>query len=320
MRKNSKFFLGISCIIVACFCFTTQDMGIKLISGNYALHQIILIRSIIAILFILLVFVPIDGGFKYLLTKQLGLHLLRGFGLVISNLCYFTALVTVPLGEAKAIFFVAPLLITALSVFLIREEVGLSSWIVVLVGLFGVIIILRPGFEEFNPGYILPLVAALTYALVQILTGKMGENEKASSMAFYIQLIFIVVSSLFGLFFGDGHLADPSHPIINYLFRPWTIPSWVDGMIMIGIGLLSGVGAYFISQAYRISKGSVVAPFEYVALPLAIFWSITLFGDWPDMISWMGIVLIAGAGIFNVFRKKIQSRTIVLNRPMPINR
>ena len=302
--KNSKFFLGISCIIVACFCFTTQDMAIKLISGNYALHQIILIRSIIAILFTLLVFVPIDGGFKYLLTKQLGLHLLRGFGLVISNLCYFTALVTVPLGEAKAIFFVAPLLITALSVFLIREEVGLSSWIVVLVGLFGVIIILRPGFEEFNPGYILPLVAALTYALVQILTGKMGENEKASSMAFYIQLIFIVVSSLFGLFFGDGHLADPSHPIINYLFRPWTIPSWVDGMIMIGIGLLSGVGAYFISQAYRISKGSVVAPFEYVALPLAIFWSITLFGDWPDMISWMGIVLIAGASIFNVFRKK----------------
>ena len=302
--KNSKFFLGISCIIVACFCFTTQDMGIKLISGNYALHQIILIRSILAILFTLLVFVPIDGGFKYLLTKQLGLHLLRGFGLVISNLCYFTALVTVPLGEAKAIFFVAPLLITALSVFLIREEVGLSSWIVVLVGFFGVIIILRPGFEEFNPGYILPLVAALTYALVQILTGKMGENEKASSMAFYIQLIFIVVSSFFGLFFGDGHLADPSHPIINYLFRPWTIPSWVDGMIMIGIGLLSGVGAYFISQAYRISKGSVVAPFEYVALPLAIFWSITLFGDWPDMISWMGIVLIAGASIFNVFRKK----------------
>ena len=106
-------------------------------------------------------------------------------------------------------------------------------------GIIVVLIILRPGFEEFNPGYILPLVAALAYALVQIITGKMGENEKASSMAFYIQLIFIVVCSLFGLFFGDGHLADPSHPIINYLFRPWIIPSWVDGMIMIGVGLLS---------------------------------------------------------------------------------
>ena len=190
MRKNTKF-LSISCIIVSHVCFTTQDMAIKLISGNYALHQIILIRSILAILFTLLVFVPMDGGFKYLLTKRLGLHLLRGFGLVIANLCFFTALVTVPLGEAVAIFFVAPLMITALSVFIIREKVGLSSWIAVLVGLLGVLIILRPGFEEFNPGYILPLVAALAYALVQIITGKMGEKEKASSMAFYIQLILL---------------------------------------------------------------------------------------------------------------------------------
>ena len=133
MRKNSKF-LSISCIIVAHVSFTTQDMAIKLISGNYALHQIILIRSILAILFTLLVFVPIDGGFNYILTKRLGLHLLRGFGIVIANLCFFTALVTVPLGEAVAIFFVAPLMITALSVFIIREEVGLSSWIAVLVG------------------------------------------------------------------------------------------------------------------------------------------------------------------------------------------
>ncbi len=251
MNKNIN---SIFYVIIANICFTTQDMSIKLISGDYALHQIIFIRSVIAILFTLLVFVPIDGGFNYLLTKRLGLHLLRGFGIVIANLCFFTALVTVPLGEAVAIFFVAPLMITALSVFLIGEEVGLSSWIAVLVGLLGVIIILRPGFEGFNPGYILPLVAALAYALVQIITGKMGEKEKASSMAFYIQLIFIAVCSLIGLFFGDGHLADPSQPIINYLFRPWTIPSWVDGMIMIGVGLLSGVGAYFISQAYRISK------------------------------------------------------------------
>ena len=82
-------------------------------------------------------------------------------------------------------------MITAMSVFLIGEEVGLSSWIAVLVGLSGVVIILRHGFEGFNPGYILPLIAALAYALVQIITGKMGEKEKASSMAFYIQLILL---------------------------------------------------------------------------------------------------------------------------------
>ena len=92
-------------------------MAIKFISGDYALHQVMMTRSIVAILFTLLIFVPIDGGFKYLRTQRLGLHLLRGFGIVIANLCFFTALITMPLAEVVAIFFIAPLLITALSEF-----------------------------------------------------------------------------------------------------------------------------------------------------------------------------------------------------------
>ena len=104
MEKNSQY-LGIICITLAQVFFTTQDMAIKLISGNYALHQIILIRASVAILFTLLVIVPIDGGYKYLLSKRLGLHLLRGFGIVVANLCFFTSLVTLPLAEAVAIFF-----------------------------------------------------------------------------------------------------------------------------------------------------------------------------------------------------------------------
>ena len=319
MEINSKL-LGISCIILAHVFFTTQDMTIKFINGDYALYQVMLIRSIVAMLFTLLIFVPIDGGFKYLRTQRLGLHLLRGFGIVIANLCFFTALISMPLAEVKAIFFIAPLLITALSVFLIGEKVGLRSWIAVLVGLLGVIIMLRPGSGFFNPASILPLVAALAYALVQIMTRKIGENEKASTMAFYIQLNFVAVSGLMGLIFGDGHLADPSQPTLNYLFRPWTVPSWGDGMIIIGIGLINGLAAYFISQAYRISKAGIVAPFEYVALPCSIFWSITVFGDWPDTVSWLGIVLIAGAGLFIAYSETVQGRKNDLYRPIPRNR
>jgi len=178
MEINSKY-LGIICITLAQVFFTTQDMAIKFISGNYALHQIILIRASVAILY---------GGYKYLLSKRLGLHLLRGFGIVVANLCFFTALVTIPLAEAVAIFFIAPLLITSLSVFLIGEKVGMRSWIAVFVGLIGVMIMLRPGFGVFNPASMLPLAAALAYSLVQIMTRKMGKGEKASTMVFYIQL------------------------------------------------------------------------------------------------------------------------------------
>ena len=161
------------------------------------------------------------------------------------------------------------------------------------------------------------MVTALAYALVQITTRKIGENEKASTMAFYIQLNFVAVSGLMGLIFGDGHLADPSQPTLNYLFRPWTVPSWGDGMIIIGIGLINGLAAYFISQAYRISKAGIVAPFEYVALPCSIFWSITVFGDWPDNVSWLGIVLIAGAGLFIAYSETFKGRKNVLYRPIP---
>ncbi len=249
----NSMYLSIICIILAQACFTTLDMAIKFLSGDYALHQITLIRAIVAILFTLLVLVPIDGGYKSLLSKRIGLHLIRGFGIVVANLCFFTALVTIPLAETTAIFFIAPLLITSLSVFLIGEKVGMRSWIAVFVGLIGVMIMLRPGFGVFNPASMLPLAAALAYSLVQIMTRKMGKGEKASTMVFYIQLNLVFFSSLMGLIFGDGNFADPSQPIIFYLFRAWIVPTWQDLMIMFGIGLISGLGAYFISQAYRIT-------------------------------------------------------------------
>ena len=304
-------------IVIAHVLFTTSDMGIKMISGDYALHQIILTRSSVAILFTLLVFVPLEGGIKNLLTKQLTLHILRGFGIGIANLCFFSSLISLPLGEAMAIFFIAPVLISLLSVFILKEKGHLERWLAVLVGLIGVLLILRPSFEAFNPATILPLIAAFSYAMVQIITCKLGEKEKASTMAFFVQLNLIVFSAFFGLLFGDGTLANPSQPIINFLFRVWILPSWIDGLIMCGLGLLNGIGIYFISQAYRNSRAIVIAPFEFVAIPLAIFWSIIIFGDWPDIVSWLGILLIAGAGLFIIFHENSKNRkneTIIGNQ------
>ena len=319
MGINPKY-LSIIYIILAQIFFTTLDMAVKFVSEDYALHQITLIRAIVSILFTLIILVPLDGGYKYLLSKRLGLHLLRGFGIVVANLCFFTALVTIPLAETTAIFFIAPLLITTLSVFLIGERVALRSWIAVFVGFLGVVIMFRPDLGFFNAAYLLPLVAALVYSLVQIATRIMGEAEKASTMVFYIQLNHLFFSGLMGIIFGGGNLADKSQPINYYLLRAWKIPNWEDLIIMIGIGLLGGLGAYFISNAYRISKAGIVAPFEYVAIPFAIFWSITIFGDWPDMGSWMGIALITGAGLYVVYSETIQGRKNDIYRPIPRNR
>ena len=319
MEINSKY-LSIIYISLAQIFFTTLDMAVKFVSEDYALPQITFIRAAVSILFTLIILVPLDGGYKYLLSKRLGLHLMRGFGIVVANLCFFTALVTIPLAETTAIFFIAPLLITTLSVFLIGEKVGLRSWIAVFVGFLGVMIMFRPDLGFFNAAYLLPLVAALVYSLVQIATRIMGEAEKASTMVFYIQLNHLFFSGLMGLIFGGGNLADKSKPINYYLLRAWKIPNWEDFIIMIGIGLLGGLGAYFISNAYRISKAGIVAPFEYVAIPFAIFWSIIIFGDWPDIGSWLGIVLITGAGLYVVYSETIQGRKNDIYRTIPRNR
>jgi drug/metabolite transporter (DMT)-like permease len=100
--------LGIVCVIGAVVTFTTQDMAIKWISGDYPLHEIVLVRALVALILTLSILVPLEGGYRNLRTTRLPLHLLRGLAVVIANMAFFTGLATLPLGEATAIFFVAP--------------------------------------------------------------------------------------------------------------------------------------------------------------------------------------------------------------------
>ncbi len=176
---NADRLWGMAAVVAAQFFFTTQDMMIKWLSGEYALHQIVLIRAVVGTLLILLVFLPLEGGISALRTQRLGMHLMRGFGIVIANLAYFTSLINIPLGEATAIFFIAPVLITALSVVMLGEKVGLYRWFAVLIGLIVVMIMIRPKGDVFNAAALLPLIAALAYALVHMNDTQDGQNRKS---------------------------------------------------------------------------------------------------------------------------------------------
>ena len=315
LLANFPNLVGIGCVIGAMTSFTTQDSAIKWLSGSYPLHQIILTRAIVALVLTLAVFVPLEGNYGHLRTRRLLLHVLRGLGIVIANLCFFTGLATLPLGEATALFFVAPLLITVFSVLMLGERVEGSRWGAVAIGLTGVVVVLRPGAEVFRLVSLLPLAAATAYALVQITTRLIGKQDKASTMAFYIQLTFVVVSGGIGLVFGDGRYADPDNPTVDFLFRAWVVPTSQDLFIMAGAGMLSGIGGYLVSQGYRQAEAGLVAPFEYVALPLSIFWSVFLFQDWPDLFAWCGIALIACAGIYSIYSESGKSRNSARAQP-----
>lgn len=300
---------GILCACGAALCFSLNDAGVKFLSGGYPLHQIVLIRSLFGITLILAVFVPLDGGYAALRTKNLRMHLLRGLCVVLANMALFLGLAAMPLPEATAIFFVSPLIITMFSVIFLGEKVGLLRWGAVAVGLAGAIIMLRPGTESFHWAAVLPLIAAFGYAGLNTLTRKIGIADKASTMAFYLQVMFIAVSAMIGLALGDGRYAGTGDPSLDFLFREWT---WIPGrdLAIIGaIGCIGACGGYLVSQAYRVSEAALIAPYEYLALITAIIWGITIFGEWPDALAWLGIAIILGSGLFVMWRETVRHRS-----------
>ncbi len=298
-----------------------NDVLIKQLSGDYPLHQMVFVRSAIGIVFSL-VFVQFEGGFSILKTETPFLHLLRGVLVVFANMAFFTALAVLPLADATALFFVAPLFITLLSIPLLGEKVGPRRIIAVLVGFAGVLIMVRPGSDVAqNVGnwlvLLLPIVAALAYSLMQILTRRLGLTTKASAMAVYIQLTFVIVSTGFYLVAGDGHYAvgieDPS---LVFLLRAWVWPAPEDQWLFIALGVASAGIGYALSRAYKSADAAIVAPFEYVALPLAILWGWVFWSEVPGTETFAGIALIVLSGLYVFLRERAKDRRVATHRPM----
>ena len=296
--------------VAAVFCFSTNDVLIKFMSGAYALHEIVFFRSLIGTLFVLLAIVPLAGGLASLRTNRLGTHILRGFCVVFANLCFFLGLAALPLAEAVAIFFISPLLISVASVIFLGETVGPRRWTTIALGFLGVLIVLRPGTSAFQLASLLPIAAAFGYATLHILTRKIGATESGAALAFYIQITFLIVCLIIGLAIGDGRFGDQEHPSLAFLFRAWTWPLASDWLLLLAVGVTSALGGFAIGQAYRLSEAAFVAPFEYAAMPLAVFWGFIVFGELPDVIAILGILLILGSGLYLIIREAALRRAI----------
>lgn len=288
---------------LAMVMFSLNDVTMKVLSDGYALHQLVLIRSIVGLSVVLCIMVPLNGTFAILRTRRLGLHLVRASFVVFANLCFFLGLAVLPLADAVAIFFVSPFLITIASVLFLGESVGPRRWSAIGVGLIGVLIVLRPGTAAFQTGSLFPLAAAFGYAGLHIMTRFLRDTENAVSMTFYIQVVFLGVCILFGLAFGDGKFAEQSNLSLAFLFRAWSIPETGDLPLLALLGMYASIGGYCISQAYRLGEAAIVAPVEYIAMPLGILFGILIFDTWPDPVAWIGIALILTSGLYTVWRE-----------------
>lgn len=307
--------VGIALVLVGILAISVNDMLIKQLSGGYPLHQVVFTRSAIGILFSLAM-VQIEGGWTILRTRQPGLHILRGLMVVIANMTFFLALAVLPLADATALFFAAPLFITLLSIPVLGEKVGPLRMAAVIVGFAGVVIMQRPwqGSGELNVSrlmLLLPVLSALAYAIMQIMTRKLGATTKASALAVYIQGMFILVSLGFWAVAGDGRFAEASdNASVQFLLRAWVWPRDGDWIYLAGLGMNAAIIGYCLSQAYRLADAATVAPFEYVGLPMAVFWGWAIWGTLPAWEVWTGMAMIMGAGLFVFLREQQKARRI----------
>lgn len=304
--RSDNNFLGIFYLCAGLFIFSFQDIIIKELSDSYPVSELVFVRSMVAMP-LLLALVHLDSGFQSLRSDNGWLHLVRALLMFLSYFFYYLAIASVSIPTVVSLFFTAPLFITALAVPFLGEPVGIRRWLGVIVGFGGVVIMLRPGSEGFEPAALLALASALTYSCSQILARRLGAKDSASMMAFYSTVVYAYAGGLIAI---AVHMIGPvesSDPTMAFLTRPWSMPNGIELAMLATTGVISAMGFFLLSQAYRIGQANVVAPFEYSALVWAVGLTYIVYGSTPDVFTYLGAAIILGAGVYVLKREQIKS-------------
>jgi drug/metabolite transporter (DMT)-like permease len=288
---------GIGFVLVAASVFPVQDVIIKGLSGRYPALQIVFVRSLVALaLYAWLLWRERDAA--TFPPDRPWLHAARGALGLVSFTSYYMALAAMPMATVTAVAFAAPLFVTVLSARVLGEPVDRSSWLAVLVGFVGVLVVLRPGARTFEPAALLALLSALTYASSQTITRELGRTNSGASIAFTSTLVAVVVAAVSGLVAGGADRGADLHPSLAFLVRGWAAPSWGDFGRMVLCGLISGVGMYCFTQGYRVAPPSTVAPFEYVMIGWSALWGYVFWGDVPGPTTLVGVAATVAGGVY----------------------
>ncbi len=304
---------GIVMITVGIAVFSIQDIIIRTLSGTYPALEIMFIRGMAALIPIAFL-VYLGGGWSSLRVPHPYINLLRGLLQVTSYTAYYMAMTAMPLAEVTAILFVSPLIVTLFSALFLGESVGPRRWTAVFVGLGGILTIVRPSSAMLEPEAFLVLLASVTYASSVVITRRIGRTQSGASLAFIAMAIFVAVSGVAGGLMGDGGYANESHPSLSFLLRAWVAPGSDDMLLLGACGLIAAMGFYCLAQGYRVAPASVVAPFEFIAMPLAVLWGILIWDEYPSPETLLGILLIVGSGIYVLNREAVHNRPLSTGR------
>jgi drug/metabolite transporter (DMT)-like permease len=275
---------GILLMCAGVSLFPFMNAAIKYLALHYPVAQIVWARFTGHLIVMILVFAP-HYGRALIATRRPLVQIGRSLLMLVSNLVFVTAIGRVPLATASAIGFTAPLLVTALSVPLLHESVGVRRWSAVIVGFGGALLVIRPGSGFADPAVLLLLVSACAYALYQIATRWVSAYDSAATGIVFSALMGSVAMSL-------------AMPFIFVMPR-----SALDFALFGGIGMLGGAGHYLIIRAFQLGPAAVMAPLGYVELVGTATLGYLIFGNFPDALTWAGAAIIIASGLYIAVRE-----------------
>ncbi len=272
-------------MVLAVFMFAMMDTVMKLLSQRYPAIQVAALRSLTSLPLIVL-YVGVKVGYGGILKIRWPLHLLRAV-LGIAMLSFFAfGIRKLSLAEAYSIFFIAPAIITALSVWFLKERVNVARWLAIGVGLCGVLVVLRPtGAGFLTIGGLAVLGAAAMYAISAITVGILARTDRSEYMVFWLMAMMSV---------GASAIAAPG----------WVAMSMNDAPLLLGLALTGFIGQLAITEAFAKGDASSVAPFEYTALAWAVGLDWLLWQTLPDGWTMVGAAIIIGSGMYLIRHEK----------------
>jgi len=297
--------LGMLSVAAGVSVFSVQDVIVKLLSGTYPVHQIVVARSVVALPILLAVTLVEDGGtFR---IHRLGLHALRGLILYVSYTTYYLALASLTIANTVALTFTVPFFVALLGIPILGERVTARSWVAIGVGFLAVLLIVRPDAGLVEPASFLPIASALAYSVSALLARRLGTTEGGGVMALSATAIYAVSGVVTALSLAGIDAEADAHASIRFLFNPWIWPSALDAFLLALCGVIAAFGFFFLGQGYRLAKANLAAPFEYVALPWSILWGYLFFASVPDATMIVGAAAIATAGFYTLQQAKARA-------------
>jgi len=280
LTKNQ---LGFLYMFLSVCTFSVMDLLVKW-SSDYPTGEVLFFRGFFGLLPTYFL-IPKNKLKTFYTTKRSKEHLFRCLMGLIALIAIVIALRELPLAVVVSLSYAAPLFITVLSIFLLSEKVGIFRWLAVLIGFIGVIIIAEPGFKGMNYLYFLPLIFCIGMAFVTITIRKLSTTEPI----WLISIFFTITISIAGL---------------ATIPMGWIMPNFQDFILLALIGVTGGSANLFLTQSYKLSEVSLVAPLKYLALIFAIIFGYLIWNEIPTIKTLIGASLVVLASLI-IFRREI---------------